>query len=173
VTTAGRTLAPIAALFGAMVAAPVHAVDLRSWDRKFDVASERFQVLAAFNGEAVLDKETQLVWERAPHTTPRTWRDANRNCSISKTVGNRRGWRLPFLYELNTLVNPSPPVGQARLPVGHPFEDISGAFWTATTDGEGGAYTVYFSGNSTYTDAGLTLTFRTWCVRAAGGPDTF
>jgi hypothetical protein len=42
VTTAGCTLAPIAALFGAMVAAPVHALDLRSWDRKFDVASERF-----------------------------------------------------------------------------------------------------------------------------------
>jgi hypothetical protein len=171
----GTGLAAIAALLcAATVAAPVHAVDLRSWDKKYDVASERFVVLAAFSGQAVLDKETQLVWERAPDTTLRNWRDANRNCSLLKTVGNRKGWRLPFIYELNTLVNPSPPIGEPRLPVGHPFENISGPFWTASMDGDGsGGYTVYFTGTSMYSNAGLTLTFRAWCVRGAGGTQPF
>jgi Protein of unknown function (DUF1566) len=163
-----------ALLFAATLATPVQAVDLRSWDRKYDLASERFQVLAAFNNEAVLDKETQLVWERSPHpTTLRNWRDANQNCSLFKTVGNRRGWRLPFVHELNSLVNPSPALGQPRLPAGHPFADISGPYWTATTDADLGAYTVHFSGTSNYTMALRTLYFRVWCVRGNGGSVPF
>jgi Protein of unknown function (DUF1566) len=154
----------------ALTASAAQAVDLRSWDRKYDLASERFQVLAAFNNEAVLDKETQLVWERSPDATLRNWRDANRNCSLLKTLGNRKGWRLPFVFELNSLVNPSPALGEPRLPVGHPFNGISGPFWTATADEDAyGAYTVYFSGTSGYSNAGKTLTFRVWCVRGSGG----
>jgi hypothetical protein len=173
-TIGSKLAATSALLFAAALAMPVQAIDLRSWDRKYDLASERFQALAAFNNEAVLDKETQLVWERSPDTTLRNWRDANRNCSLLKTLGNRKGWRLPFAYELNTLVNPSPAVGEPRLPGGHPFVNISGPFWTATADEDGsGAYTVYFSGTSSYSNAGKTLTFRVWCVRGNGGSAPF
>ena len=51
-----RLAATSALLFAATLATPVQAVHLRSWDRKYDLASERFQVLAAFNNEAVLDR---------------------------------------------------------------------------------------------------------------------
>lgn len=65
---ASHRLAGIAALlFAVTVGAAVQAVDPRSWDPKYDVATER-------------------------HTTLRIWRDTNRRCSSYKTVGNRRGW---------------------------------------------------------------------------------
>src|SRR5262245_8398704 len=50
------------------------AIDLRDWGRKIDDASLRFQVLGSFNGEAVLDRETQLVWERSPSLDTFEWR---------------------------------------------------------------------------------------------------
>ena len=52
-------LATLAACVGT-----AEAIDLRSWDRKINNAHARFEVLQGFNDEAVLDKETQLVWER-------------------------------------------------------------------------------------------------------------
>ena len=147
-------------------------MDLRDWGKKYP-ASERFVVLSQFNNQAVLDKETQLVWERSPDATVRNWRDANRNCSLLKTLGNRKGWRLPLAHELNSLVNPNPAVGEPRLPAGHPFENISGPFWTATADADLGAYTVYFTGTSSYSVALRTLTFRVWCVRGNSGSVPF
>ncbi len=61
-------LAAIAALlFVVTVGAAVQTVDPRSWNAKYDFASERYAPL-------------------------RTWRDANRGCSLYKTVGDRRGW---------------------------------------------------------------------------------
>ena len=40
------------------------AAPLKSWDDKIPNATQRFKVLSEFGGSAVLDKETQLVWER-------------------------------------------------------------------------------------------------------------
>jgi hypothetical protein len=40
------------------------AIDTRDWGRKFASSDNRFVVLDAFNNEAVLDEETQLVWQR-------------------------------------------------------------------------------------------------------------
>ena len=39
---------------------------VRSWDQKITTAS-RFKIV--LDGEAVLDKETGLVWERSPATS--------------------------------------------------------------------------------------------------------
>ena len=54
----------------------VEAVDVRSWDRKIENATHRFVVLRAFDDEAVLDRETQLVWARTPSNVSFASRDA-------------------------------------------------------------------------------------------------
>lgn len=87
-----------------------------SWDQKLDVAN-RFIVLLNWRSEAVLDRETGLVWERTPQTweeatlngtVRNTWDSARMHC-IEKSVGGRRGWRLPAISELASLMEPDLP----------------------------------------------------------------
>jgi hypothetical protein len=96
----------------------------------------RFEVLTDFNSEAVLDKETGLVWERSPKsasTDPkRTWFEAQSDC-LTRTVGGRLGWRLPTVQELASLVDPMGPPFDKR-PSGSPFTNIRGFYWSSTTD---------------------------------------
>jgi hypothetical protein len=68
------------------------------WDQALP-AAQRFVVLAAFNNEAVLDKNTGLVWEKSPQTTTNTWLGACHDC-LNKTIGGQKGWRLPSIPEL-------------------------------------------------------------------------
>ncbi len=78
---------------------------LQSWSKKI-TGKKRFEILSAFNDQAVLDKETGLVWERSPSIKPRTWYEAVGDCR-SKNVGDRLGWRLPAIEELASLVDPT------------------------------------------------------------------
>lgn len=72
------------------LASAAEAVDLCDRGRKLP-ASERFVVLAQFNNEAVLDKETQLIWQRSPSTTLDVWATADyQRCAIA-TIGGRAG----------------------------------------------------------------------------------
>ena len=104
-----------------------------SWDRRIDNAKRRFRVLTEFNGDAVLDKETGLVWERKPIKEAVPWPNARLMCA-QKALGGRGGWRLPTFNELASLVDPGvqdPTV--LRLPAGHPFVDVQpAAYWSAT-----------------------------------------
>lgn len=149
------------------------AVDMRDWGRKFP-ASQRFVVLSQFGNQAVLDKETQLVWERQPYATPMATRgSAARACQILGT-GDRRGWRLPFLHELESLVQPNSLIGSLPLPAGHPFQNVPlGHFWTATPtteDGVGYVVALQEAGYIYGKDVGASG-FR-WCVRGGGpGPE--
>src|SRR5262245_5584464 len=107
-----------------------------SWDQKLDAAT-RFIVLANWNSEAVLDRETGLVWQRSPATDGLDWTSASQRC-MRATTGERSGWRLPTINELGSLIlrsgNTVPP-----LPPGHPFTGLTStnptqtnSFWSTT-----------------------------------------
>lgn len=139
-TKANPFIAATAAAAGAiLLAGSAHAVDVRSWDQKINDASKRFVVLAAFNDEAVLDKETQLVWQRRVSNADTFHWNAWLTCSTAAT-GGRMGWRLPTVAELTSLIDPSVTSGP-KLPAGNPFQTLSGTplfgwmwFWTSTFD---------------------------------------
>ena len=87
-----------------------------SWDKQID-GPGRFKVLAAFDGAAVLDKETGLVWERAPIDAIADWANAVLDCTLTE-IGGRMGWRLPRIEELLSVLDPlaTPPAGQVPPP---------------------------------------------------------
>lgn len=109
-----------------------------AWDQTLP-AAQRFIVLANFNSEAVLDRETGLVWERSPAATAYQQQPpagtfggtyADDRCHFVQT-GGRLGWRLPSVAELSSLVDPTR--SAPALPVGHPFNlPVSDGFWTST-----------------------------------------
>src|SRR5207249_2602952 len=119
-----------------------------------------------------LDRETGLVWERSPLTTTHTW-DAARSQCTSRTIGSttgerRKGWRLPSVHELASLVDPNQ--SSPALPPGHPFTNVQSSFyWSATSssstvDVPPGAWGVSFSFGGVGTAAKPNSTF-VWCVR--------
>ena len=80
--------------------------------------------------QAVLDRETGLVWERSPNVGNVIWRHAQNYCN-QKVVGNRLGWRLPTIQELASLIDPA----VHSLPPGHPFDlQELAIYWSTTTD---------------------------------------
>ena len=109
---------------------PTHAIELKSWDNQIN-GQNRFKVLREFDQQAVLDRETMLVWERFPNSVFTRWVEARFACA-QKTVGGRKAWRLPSLHELSSLVDPTAP-GAPMLPPGHPFGNVLNELYFATT----------------------------------------
>ena len=142
-----------------------------TWSQRITPASKRFEkVLYDY---AVLDKETGLVWAKDANylAEGKTWEDAVRFCR-NMLIGNRKGWRLPTVEELASLVDP---LGSSPdLPAGYSsfFENVqSSQYWTATTDESdtGRAYIVNFStGDVGYSDK--SNIFYVWPVRGGSGP---
>jgi hypothetical protein len=134
------------------------------------IQSKRFSVLDEFNGQAVLDRDTQLIWERSPSPLGTAWSNAPLHCAL-KSIGGRTGWRLPSFYELMSLIDPSVKGSPSRpmLPTGHPFSDIkAAAYWSGTS----------FSGDPRHAYAvdflfgdvslqGKNGVRRYWCARAS------
>jgi hypothetical protein len=124
------------------------------------------------NDEAVLDRETGLVWEKAPSTTTAAWNPAMDACADA-TTGGRLGWRLPVVAELMSLLDTS----ADGLPDGHPFVGATAptdVYFTATTswylDGAEFAREVDLSTHSEQPNGKLTSK-RHWCVRGGGNVD--
>jgi hypothetical protein len=147
-----------------------------SWDQKLQCDSlstcPRLVVLTNWNSEAVLDRETGLVWQRTPLSRA-TFPDAFRRC-IDSVTGGRAGWRLPTIFELKTLIDPA----TGNLPLGHPFINVANLprnpftsylYWSTTTDPTYGVPLVletYY--NLVGADSRSSPNF-VWCVR--GGVD--
>jgi len=162
------TLAVASPPAGAQTSAPGPYYALPSWDQQMPAAT-RFIVLTDWGSAAVLDRETGLVWERAPSTTTFLWVDAIFACR-EELVGNRRGWRLASYEELTSLLDPTQ--SNPALPAGNPFQGIGAAdlFWTTTTDEalDTAAYFVQIASAATFQTAikaGPANLFRAWCVR--------
>ena len=156
------------------IVGPAEARDLKAWDKTFNNVNKRFKL--RMGNMAVLDKETSLVWEQSPLTTTYIWRDARFQCT-DRTVGGRKGWRLPSVHELNSLVDPGNPGGNPSLPPGHPFSNVQGdRYWTATSDADSASgttkYFVQFSGGFAGA-VNQTLPAFVWCVRGGMNADAY
>lgn len=144
-----------------------------SWSQKITDASKRFELV--LDSTAALDKETGLVWERSPDTTLRTWSQAVYYAN-NKSIDGRKGWRLPTVEELASLVDSTQ--NHPSLPEGHPFilQTAWFQYWSSTTDvlSAGYAATVEFanSGSVNYLNKTTVQSF-VWCVRGGHGYDGY
>ena len=159
-----------------------------SWSRQLDATggchSARFTcvlpTIADSTGEAVLDHETGLVWEKSPSSTTFTLENADIRCQDLPT-GGRVGWRMPKADELLTLLDPaqsnklgSPPA----LPAGHPFLGVSGVGTYWVTDRGMPPFNSNVNQESVSLDLAIIQTGnatdanRIWCVRGANGSPT-
>ena len=143
-----------------------------SWDQTLP-ASTRFIVLSNMNNQAVLDRETGLVWERTPSESFFTFDEIEFFVCSGKSYGGRKGWRMPSVWELSTLIDSTqqnPP-----LPAGHPFNLGSAIprFWSNTPInvgfGAGTAWVVAFVDDGFAGTNGTSVLRRAWCVRGPGG----
>ncbi len=153
-----------------------------SWDQQIP-AAQRFIVLSNWNNQAVLDRETGLVWERSPASILRTdWFSAISGCE-GLIVANRLGWRLPSPQELASLIDPTQT--SPALPAGNPFQGIIGIgiegsrYWSAaTTEADASsAKAVEFSNGSITALAKIPPLpiqqgARFWCVRGSSNVQT-
>jgi hypothetical protein len=149
---------------------------LPAWDQKLP-ASTRFVVLTDWSSQAVLDRETGLVWEQAPSATLQTWSTALNSCANLKN-GGRMGWRLPSVHELSSLIDPTvtPSGTTSTLPVGHPFTNVVGTFyWSATTYAPGPtvSWRISFFGGQVATLGGKGNAENWWCVRGGMNADAY
>ena len=146
------------------------AAPIPTWDQQMNAAG-RFVVLNQFRNEAVLDKETGLVWEQSPSTALLSWFNALNNC-YQKDVGGRKGWRLPTVEELASLVDPAQI--NLALPSGHPFVNVQPSYyWSATTDAGNinSAMTVHLGVGDVNPGGNKGGTIGGWCVRGGHGHD--
>lgn len=162
----GMWIAMSAPVLAATAVGPYYATP--SWDQTLP-SSTRFIVLTNMNSEAVLDRETGLVWEQSPSTTPDNWYNQSSHC-INSNTGGRTGWRLPTIQELLSLVDRSQ--SNPSLPSGHPFTVLSVFFWSATTDAGNTSLAWFVRLGVGDVFGGVKVgTNVAWCVRGGSGVD--
>jgi len=116
---------------------------------------------------------TGLVWDKSPNNTKlRDWVNACSYC-YAREVGNRKGWRLPTVEELASLVDTSN--NSPALPTDHPFTNVmSYNYWSSTTlaDSTGYAWLVSFFDGAVFSDD-KNNDYYVWCVRGGYGHDGY
>ncbi len=134
--------------------------------------SSRFKCV--MGGEAVLDKQTGLVWARNTDLLSKSvpWAEAVQFCE-SVQIGGKKGWRLPTRDEVISILDTTQ--SNPALPDGHPFTKMREykyggksllEYWTST-EYEGdkkNAWTVYISNGMVMDDLKL-FDFKVWPVR--------
>ena len=106
------------------------------WSQK--ISDSRFVLV--LDDEAVLDRETGLVWQRDTDDTGYNW-DSAQNICYQIEIGGRMGWRLPTIDELATLIDRTQ--SNPALPEGHLFTNVKGFYWSSTAYvGVAGAFRV-------------------------------
>ncbi len=123
--------------------------------------------------DVVLDKETGLVWERCADPEKKENWDAAILYSYTKAKAGRKGWRLPTIEELLSLVDPNRQ--NPTLPDGHPFINVKldYFYWSATL-GMSSLPTYawgYNFGNADTSNCLKTAKLYVWLVRGGFGPD--
>jgi hypothetical protein len=147
----------------ALLGATAGAVDLRDWGKKY-AATERFVVLAQFSNQAVLDKETQLVWMKTARAA-NYYSTAYILCIIADT-GGRRGWRLPTAPEMASLM------ATAATSMPSVFAIPSGRYWTSSEHPQAHQYNYQYAMTIQAPDGAMSTEVRTElrpfvCVRGA------
>jgi hypothetical protein len=120
--------------------------------------------------QAVLDRETGLIWERSPQSGSQLWVGSAIDC-VMHTTGGRGGWRLPAIEELASLSDPGQ--GDPALPPGHPFLNVTeDGYWSSSTSplDTDWAWFLYLPSGALMRET-KTWNRGTWCVR--GGPPNF
>jgi hypothetical protein len=144
------------------------------WDQNLPSAS-RFTVLSAFYNQAVLDNNTGLVWEQSPSLTTANFQDSTYGCA-NKSIGGQKGWRLPAIPELATLVDPSVAAPGPTLPAAHPFTNIQSVFyWSATSHSvtPTTAWTLSFNTGDLGSNNKASGNHPGWCVRGPMNAETY
>jgi len=94
-------------------------------------ADKRFKLV--MHEQAVLDRETGLVWQRYPFFQTFDWVGAKQFC-YQLLIDHCGGWRLPTVVELRTLIDES---HKPALPDGNPFGNIQNSYyWSSTANAE-------------------------------------
>jgi Protein of unknown function (DUF1566) len=141
-----------------------------SWDQTLPSAT-RFIILSNFANAAVLDRETGLVWEKSPQTLAESWSRARLSCA-NKTTGNRKGWRLPSLPELASLIDPTQ--SNPALPPLHPFTTVlSRDYWSATTFAEDPTFAWIVNVNDGAVTGNKRDSLQVWCVRGGMNAEAY
>jgi len=75
---------------------------MKSWT-KIDDENQRFQKLSNFHNQAVLDRETGLIWASVIDNVTTNYADGAKQCLL-KQVDGHLGWRLPTIEELASVI---------------------------------------------------------------------
>jgi hypothetical protein len=122
--------------------------------------------------DVVFDKETGLTWERSPAPDKRPWDNAILY-SYAKAIAGRKGWRLPAIEELLSLVDPTQ--NNPTLPVGHPFINVkTDYYYSSSTLGMTALPTYawgYNFGDASTSNCLKTAELYVWLVRGGFGHD--
>jgi hypothetical protein len=157
---------------------PYYAVP--SWDQKLVCSTAancpRFIVLTDWASQAVLDRETGLVWQQTPNPASQPWSEATLTC-IGQSTGGRMGWRLATVQELLSLLDPTAgALSSPGLPPGHPFGGSLSeqSFWSATQSDDvsstASKYVVFVASTiALVTVEPPAVPHRSWCVRTPHG----